>query len=110
MTDLKEIQVQPKGFIKKLRDGDFGLAKTYWLFGVLAGIVANIIGGLIESLLILLIFTALQIVYMIFFYQGVWNAANKYEGKVIWAILAKIAVVIGVITIIVSFVRLISAF
>ena len=30
-----------KGFFSKLSSGDYGLAKTYWLYGVVAGIVGD---------------------------------------------------------------------
>ena len=36
-------EVTAKGFIKQLIDGDFGLAKTYWLYFILGGIAINLL-------------------------------------------------------------------
>ena len=111
MADDKTTTIESKRFFKKLTNGDYGLAKTYWIYGALVAFVANVLMRFIESPGLLLTVVVLQLIYnMVFLYRGVWNAANKYEGKVIWAILAKIAVVIGAITIVASFVSVISAF
>ncbi len=86
-----------KGFFWKLANGDFGLAKTYWVYGVLVGVVVNIITNVVTSIgglvILILAYTAYQIPVI----MGIWRAANKYQGPKIWAILAKIAVVLGAI-------------
>lgn len=86
-----------RGFFGKLANGDFGLAKTYWLYGVLVGIVVNIISNAVTSVggvvILILAYTAYEIPVI----MGTWRAANKYQGSKIWAVLAKIAVVLGAI-------------
>jgi len=84
-----------KWFLARLADGDFGLAKTYWLFGVLAGIIINFIVGIIPSLDVLAVVLTLAVVYQVVVLLGVWQAANKYQGRPAWSILAKIGAVLG---------------
>lgn len=89
-----------KGFFGKLANGDFGLAKTYWLYGVLAGgvlvgVVGNIFSNVVTSIGGLVIFMLASTAYEIPVFLGTWRAANKYQGPKIWAVLAKIAVVLG---------------
>ncbi len=37
-----------RGFFSKLSNGDFGLAKTFWLYNILVSVVANILMKLVE--------------------------------------------------------------
>jgi hypothetical protein len=86
-----------KGFFGELANGDFGLAKTYWLYGVVVGVVVTIISSKVTSIgglvILMLAYTAYEIPVL----MGIWRAANKYQGQKIWAVLAKIAVVVGAI-------------
>jgi hypothetical protein len=103
MGDTQEIN--DKGFFKKLSDGDFGLAKTYWLYGVLVGIVGNILmqgAALSGSKTLIIVLLLVMIVYAVLQLTGVWNASNRYTGLKIWVILAKIAVIIGVLSLLSS--------
>ena len=83
------------GFIKKLSNGDFGLAKTYWLYGVVVGIAFRVLTTIIPSPVIVAILSVAWIAYAIFLYMGIWKAASKYTGEKIWAVLAQIMVVLG---------------
>ena len=85
------------GFFSKLANGDFGLAKTYWLYGVLVGVIANVLSNVITSISGLVIFMVVYTAYEIPVVMGVWRASSKYQGPRVWAILAKIAVVLGAI-------------
>jgi hypothetical protein len=87
-----------KGFFGNLSNGDFGLAKTYWLYGVLVGFVVNIAMTPITSIGLLIIVMLAYTAYEIPVIMGTWRAAKKYEGSKIWAVLAKIAVVLGAIS------------
>lgn len=89
--------VSEKGFFGKLANGDFGLAKTYWIYGVLAGIVVNIVLSVVTSIGALVFLMLAYIAYEIPVLMGTWRAANKYPGLKIWAILAQVAVVLGAI-------------
>ena len=91
-----------------LADGKFGLAKTFWLFGVAAGIIFSIIIRFISNQ------HAVNIIYMvIFFYNifyliGVWSSSDLYKGFKLWKILAKLHVVFGAVGIIFFIVKLLE--
>lgn len=98
------------GFFYNLRMGNYSLAKTFWLYGFLFFFLYNMFTRLIStpefarSVLhhfgdwgIYVIFGGielLEIAYAINVYIGIWRAADKYQGKVIWRRLAKIMVCI----------------
>ena len=48
------------GFLNKLVRGDFGLAKTFWLFGVVADIVLSVISVVMDTL-----FSAVPILFYV---------------------------------------------
>ena len=96
--------------IKALWRGDVALVKTYWLFGVVAGIIFNIVfayiehqsalystvlGGLFVLALVVFVFA-----YSIFICFAIWRSANKYRGLQRYAILAKVAVILSVVALI----------
>lgn len=82
-------------FIPALARGDFGLAKTYWLYGVLVSFVVQIIGEFITSTEPLVLVMGIYIIYMLPVLLGIWRAADVYPGPYVWAVLAKIWVVLG---------------
>jgi hypothetical protein len=91
-----------KGFLSELIGGDYGLAKTFWVYGFLIRWALNFIFLLIArssgsvgfiSIAVILITT-----YEILLLFGIWNSAKKYNGPSIWAIFAKILVVVGFLT------------
>lgn len=96
--------------IKNLWRGDIPLAKAYWLFGVLPGIIFNVAfryaqgeGAILTSQLAALFF--LGIVLLFYVYSGficvaIWRSATKYRGMARYAILAKIAVILGAMALI----------
>ena len=105
---IKPVQVidtaiDEKSFFHKLANGDFGLAKTYWLYGVLVGVLANIISNIITSTPGLVIFMVVYAAYEIPVLMGIWRASDKYQGPSVWAVMAKIAVILGVIMLVIGF-------
>lgn len=96
-SEASDSQEKEKGFFRKLANGDFGLPKTYWIYGVLVGIVAGNILNLVEPLGPFLILMFAYTAYSVTVLIGIWRAANRYTGRKLWAVLAKIAVVINVI-------------
>lgn len=91
----------PKGFIDKLGDGDFGLANTFWIYGILVGLILNLIQSIIPfpSYALAIIFVV-QVIYVITVMKGIWLSANKYTGPKIWAVLAKFMVVLNVVMVV----------
>jgi hypothetical protein len=83
-----------RSFMSKLIQGDYGLAKTYWLFGVLGNIVMSLPLPFIAEELILVLYLPL-LSYSVVVLIAVWRAANRYQGPKYWSILAKIATVLG---------------
>lgn len=94
------------GFFKAMWRGDLGLAKTYWLWGVLVG---GIGGNIALAALVLLyavvggkalaLFGAAWIAWVVYAAinaVGIWRAATKHQGNPVWAFLAKLAVVLGI--------------
>ena len=91
-------EISSKGFIKQLIDGDFSLAKTYWLYGVVGSIVMNLlmIFPIISGSMPLLVSALLiSIAYAIIVLTGIWNSAGKYTGSMLWSVLAKIIVILN---------------
>ncbi|ABA57433.1 hypothetical protein Noc_0921 [Nitrosococcus oceani ATCC 19707] len=98
-----------RGFFEKLANGDFGLAKTYWVYGVLVGMVVNLLSNFIPSIGGFVIFIIAYTAYEIPVLMGTWKAANKYRGRKFWAVLAKTAVVLGVIMLVAGLLSIISS-
>jgi hypothetical protein len=88
-----------KNFFKKMMDGDFGLAKTFWLFGFVAGIAISVVTKpLIEvSIVAGMLFALVALVYQIMNMIGVWKAAGRYEGAKVWAVLAQIVIILNIL-------------
>lgn len=93
--DRPQGQSRQSGY-KKFIQGEFGLAKTYWLFGVLVSAVVNVLANVIFpavwSDVIFVVFAA----YMCALLVAVFQAARKYQGSKIWSILAVLIVLSGV--------------
>lgn len=83
------------GFFNKLSRGDYGLAKTYWLYGIGVGFPVSIVFSIIKSpgmiAIALLAYAAYEIPVLI----GIWHSSTKYTGPKVWAVLAKVACVLG---------------
>jgi hypothetical protein len=115
-------ETQANYFVRHWR-GELSLPVSYWVNGVLIGIglavvalatVYGIAGGMQGSpnlprtlgVLILCAF-AVDVVHIVWGGVGVWRSATHYQAQgrpAVWAILAKIAVVLGVLrTIVESF-------
>lgn len=104
IEDVTEIMDDPKigkeDFLTQLFSGKLGLAMTYWVYGVLGGIVWWVCIAALdldpEGKLIQLTWM-LFCIYYFFVYVGIWRAANLYSGNKVWAILAKFIVIIIVL-------------
>lgn len=86
--------------ISQIWKGQAGLAKTYWGWGMLGGLLwgiplSTVPPGSGIAVLVLLVFVA----YFFVVNTGIWRAAGQYQGLAVWAWLAKVAAVIGFFTI-----------
>jgi len=84
-------------FLLKLKAGDYGLAKTYWLYGVIVNIAYRLIdlGVTKFSFELSIVLFFIMAIYTFFQIFGLWNAASRYEGLKIWAVIAKVLAVLG---------------
>lgn len=86
--------------IAEIWDGKLPLVKVYWLYGVAVGAFFTILSLLIKDYPIALIVIAIALIpYQILVFVGIWRSADAYRDKKIWAILAKVHVVFGVIAV-----------
>ena len=85
-------------FIRKLWRGEYSLAKSYWLFSVLAGALLGAPISAIEQLPIAslanvwvygLIYLGIYGAYVFIAAVGVWRAASNYSNGALWKYLAK---------------------
>ena len=95
-------------FFRKLVRGDFGLARTYWLFGVLVGLFVSALGRAAEAVsgqhvanLVAVGIWLCYVPYQILVLIGVWRAAGRYRGLALWSALARMAAVLGSIGVVV---------
>ena len=101
--NIHETSVE-KGFLKKLRDGDYGLAQTYWFYGIVVNVFIGFIIRLIlmgmrrDGILLAFVIVIMDVIYTAFFQApGLWRASKRYKGVKIWAILGQIVAVLAVI-------------
>lgn len=126
--NLSEIAspARSSSFIVRLWNGEISLAKTYWLFGVLGGVVSRLLSPLITYVLtsnasslsafdiaaINYLWSGLVIGYFVVVYVGIWRSSNRYAAqnptKRLWANLAKAAVILGSLAFIKLFVDIFS--
>lgn len=84
--------------ITKVWRGEAGLWRTYWLFGVAACLLlglplGSVKPGSLSAVALATVFGA----YLWWVNMGIWRASNKYDGPAVWAGLAKLAVVVGML-------------
>lgn len=79
--------------INRVWMGEAGLARTYWLFGVIGSFVWGLLlGGVKPGSILAIVGVVLFLVYIVMVNVGTWRAASRYDGPRAWAILAKMAV------------------
>jgi len=84
-----------RSFIKILLSGDFGLAKTFWMYVFMLGVFINLGMVMVPQIsigIVAILILIASTVFAIPLHIAIWRAANKYRGPKIWAILAKINV------------------
>lgn len=96
----------PFDFIEEVPKGNLGLAVTYWVYGVLGNIVWKVgfasldLSPYAESFALLI---SLCVAYNVWVSIGIWNSANKYKGSKVWIVLAKFAVIVGMLQLSIAF-------
>ena len=85
-----------KEFFSKLISGGFGLAITFWIFGVLVAATLYLLIKNTTALWQLVVVTLIVINHLVLITIAVWNAAKTYTGSRIWSWGAKLVVIAGV--------------
>lgn len=85
---------------KSMMAGNERLVITYWVWGVIGTMVVSYgLGFLFVMLgLPLIVAPLLTLVYWGPVAMGIWKSSDNYKGNSLWAILAKVAVVLGLIS------------
>lgn len=110
-------------FVARHWRGDISLPKSYWLNGVLLfGLGINAILAIVFLIAVNLllhnlgaawgigiVYIALNCGAWVWAVVGVWRSASKYQGPRVWSVLAKIAIVLGVVVTVGNVARTVSA-
>ena len=73
--------------------GRAGLARTYWLYGIVASFAWGIaLSAVTPGSLAAKFVVGLLLCYYVIVNVGIWRSASQYDGPKVWAVLAKIAV------------------
>ena len=105
-------------YVKRFWRGEIPLVITYWVFGGIVSGVIIVVGYLLTNYLeyleisgrsygslyavvglLTFLYLIFILVYMIFLWVAIWRSSNRYEGPRSWAFLAKMTVVINVLTV-----------
>jgi len=84
--------MKKKHLFKKFIDGDLSLALSFWVIGLIGLLLLGLIVTLILPKMIFV--RLITYPYLIYASIGIWKSSEKYKGKKIFSILAKIMVVI----------------
>ena len=91
---------QNENFFVRFWNGDLSLPMSYWGVGVGIGLVFGLLigvftgaAGMSEDAM-----WGFLIPFQIYTVVGIWRSADKYKGAKFWAILAKVAVVFGIVS------------
>jgi len=107
-------------FFSELTEGNYSLAMTYWVYGVLGGLVWSVaILSIVQALSSELSRDSIQVLsgvlyiamvaYFYAVYVGIWKSSDKFKGNRVWAIMAKFIVVITVIPITINVLKIVSS-
>ena len=103
-------------FVGKLWRGDYGLARTFWLWGLVYPLVAGLLLLLVafwaseqveyrDSLTVVAIALAAVVVawgYSIVWAVGLWRAAFAYAGFKLWSFLACLVSALTIVNLVVQ--------
>ena len=86
-------------YLAEFYDGKLSLPHSYWIFGIAYSILVGIILGVLVFIFSLpdKTISVLSLPWIIFISIGIWRSSDRYKGPKFWSILAKIAIVLGLI-------------
>ena len=97
---VKKKYSKKENFFVRFWNGQLSLPMSYWGVGVGLGIVYGAIIGIFIGLMGMSeeAMWGFLIPFQIYTVVGIWRSADKYKGAKFWAILAKVAVVFGIVS------------
>ncbi len=102
-----------KNFFLQLLAGQYGLARTYWLFGmggifVITEVLSPILDATLSSYSTHIIIPLLA-VYQCYAAISIFRAADRFRGNAVWPILAKTTTTIAMLMLLLSLMELATA-
>lgn len=98
----KAVRIKSSNLLYTLWRGKAPLVITYWIFGVLGclalALLAKEISTEANGIIFKLIALPILVLYQVFISVSIWRSSDNYKRIKFCAILAKVAVIIGVIT------------
>mgnify|MGYP001766856759 CR=1 FL=1 len=94
---------EQKKFFPKLITGEYGLAKTFWIFGIIPDFIIYPVIMIIENSLnhnhdipsILVFMLITYLIYRPIVLIGTWHASTAYSGLKLWKYLSRAHVILG---------------
>lgn len=105
---------RPANVLNRLIKGQFGLPITFWIAGIVVGIISMwlLIGitAITENEHLFLFFFSAWVLYEIVVAIGVWKAASRHMGSRGWAALAQVVTLLSTSLILISWCYLLMIF
>ena len=97
---MKKKYSKKENFFVRFWNGQLSLPMSYWGVGVGLGIAFGLIIGIFIGMMGMSEDTmwGFLIPFQIYTVVGIWRSADKHKGSKFWAVIAKIAVVLGIVT------------
>jgi hypothetical protein len=87
------------GWISNIFQGNHGLPTTYWIYGGSGFLILNYSLTLLgKNRFLTFIWITIWFAFQIFIYAAVWRAAGKYAGNKVWSLLARLSVIVLLLT------------
>lgn len=91
------VEVGNLSFYERFIGGEFGLAKTYWLLGVLPGFLVGTAIRIARSDTFTYWMGAAFICYQVVLLRALWNSGKRYQGSKVWPVLAFVMVILAIL-------------
>ena len=87
-------------FFEKFWNGELSLPMSYWGVGVGIGLLYGLVVGILTGVAGLSndAMWGFIIPFQIYIVVGIWRSSNNYKGPKFWSVLAKIAVIVGILS------------
>ncbi len=114
ITEEPQLNLRPQprgGFLRRHWEGQYSLARSYWVHGVLGGLALRFALSMVELVLDdsdmayglaiwLTTYWAATLLVMVWLWCGTWRAASRHlneTGRTFWPFMAKAMIVVGML-------------